>query len=71
MSGSVPHGGHNLFPPGTAIRIGQPPHRNEDCQPGLPADDTDLDLAVAGEAVFEGALWCWHSALLGIEWVRT
>ena len=40
---------------GAAIRIGQTPHRNENCLPGLPADDADPDLAVAGEAVFEGA----------------
>jgi hypothetical protein len=43
---------------GAAIRIGQTPRRNENCLPGLPADDADLDLAVPGTAVFEGVLWC-------------
>ena len=45
---------------GAAIRIGQTPHRNENCLPGLPADDADLDLVVAGESFLEGARWCWH-----------
>ena len=38
------------------------PDRDRDCLPRLPTDDADLDLAVAGEAVFEGDLWISHSA---------
>jgi hypothetical protein len=28
-------------------------------------ESADLDLAVPGEAFFEGVLWIWHDALLG------
>ena len=33
------------------------PDGNGDRLPGLPADDADLDLAVAGEAFFEAVFW--------------
>jgi len=42
------------------------PGGNGDRVPGLPADPTDLNLAVAGEAVFEVILLRdWHTTLLG------
>jgi hypothetical protein len=39
------------------------PDRDRDCAPGLPADDADLDLAVAVEAVFQVVVWSLHTAL--------
>src|SRR6266542_1100858 len=35
-------------------------HRNRNCLSGLPADDADLDLAVASEAIFEVVLRTCH-----------
>jgi len=34
----------------------------ENCLPRLPADHDELDLAVAGEAVFESVFRAWHVA---------
>jgi len=43
---------------GGAIRIDRRARNgNENCLARLPADDTDLDLVVAGESFFEGALY--------------
>src|SRR5438477_9230593 len=36
------------------------PNRNRNCLSGLPADDADLDLAVASEAIFEVVLRTCH-----------
>ena len=40
------------------------PDRNRDCASGASSDHADLDLAVAGKALFEVVLWTWHIALL-------
>src|ERR1017187_4233572 len=39
------------------------PDRNRDCLPGLSPDHANLDLPVAGEAVFEVVLRAWHIVL--------
>jgi len=68
MSGGCSSRGHNPFPPGRLegqSALTDAPHGNENCLARLPADDTDLDLVVAGESFFEGALY--FSA--GILWL--
>src|ERR1035437_3446697 len=42
------------------------PDRDGDRAPGLPPDHADLDLSVAGEAVFEVVLLVWHDTLLSV-----